>query len=596
MAGVMETVPLYLQGCSTPVFGVLHRPASRPRGTGVVFCAPFGWEEICSYRARREWAVRLAAAGHPTIRFDLPSTGDSAGMPQDPDRMGAWCAAIAAAAQQLREVGAEKVAAIGIGLGGLLLWRAICEGTPIDEAVLWGMHARGRALIRELQAFARLEDVGAEGEKEGPDATGADDLAAGGFVLSKETVAAIAAIDLRQMRPPEPLRRILLLDRDGMAPEQSLREHLRDNANDFSMQSGPGFGAMTAKPHLARAPLSVFATVDQWLHSEDPSAFGGSSVSAEAMACPQPSAAHTPCEIEIAPGVSESALRVEQPFGALFGVLCTPAYANRSGICVVLLNAAAIRRVGPNRMWVEAARRWASRGVPTFRLDLEGIGDADGDGERFDDLAELYDDSLVTQVRAAIDELEARGLGPSFVLGGLCSGACWSFHAALEDPRVVGALLLNPRALYWDVWLETARDLRRGVLRTSAWRKALRGQMPPARIAEAVARAPAAPLELARRALARSKARRSGVDRIGLAFDRLCQAGKPISLMFSADEPLLEELESDGYVDRLDRWPNIEIQSLPGSVHTLRPLQAQRAAHRAMDAAIDSMAQRFAAV
>lgn len=582
----MEPMPLYLRGCPEPVFGMLHQPASDAARTGVLFCSPFGWEEICSYRARREWAVRLADAGYPAMRFDLPSTGDSAGAPQDPDRLGAWCHAITAAAQQLREISAcERVAAIGIGLGGLLLWRTICEGAPIEEAILWGVQARGRSLIRELRAFARLEDLGSEDDRDGADRLEAGALAAGGFVLSKETVAAIESIDITQLRPPELLRRVLLLDRDGMAPDERLHDHLQATALDFGVQPGPGFGAMTAKPHLARAPLTVFATVDRWLQREPQNA-------GESMAAASTSA----CETEIEPGISESTLWVQQPFGDLFGVLCAPTPAKQSGICAVMLNAAAIRRVGPNRMWVEAARRWALQGIPTFRLDLEGIGDADGDGERFDDLGELYVDSLVAQVRAAIDELEARGLGPNFVLGGLCSGAYWSFHAALEDPRVVGALLLNPRALYWDVSLETARDLRRGMLRGSAWRKTLSGQMPPARIAEAAARAPAAPIKLARRALARSRARRSGLDRIGLAFDRLCEARKPILFMFSGDEPLLEELKSEGYVDQMERWPNIDIQSLPGKVHTLRPLQAQQAAHRAMDGAIDRLAQRFSAV
>ena len=36
---------------------------------------------MCSYRSRREWAERLALAGYPTLRFDLPGSGDSAGAP-----------------------------------------------------------------------------------------------------------------------------------------------------------------------------------------------------------------------------------------------------------------------------------------------------------------------------------------------------------------------------------------------------------------------------------------------------------------------------------------------------------------------------------
>ena len=37
------------------------------------------------------------------------------------------------------------------------------------------------------------------------------------------------------------------------------------------------------------------------------------------------------------------------------------------------------RHIGPNRMWVEASRRWALLGVTTLRLDVEAVGDSDGD-------------------------------------------------------------------------------------------------------------------------------------------------------------------------------------------------------------------------
>src|SRR5256885_12260929 len=61
------------------------------------------------------------------------------------------------------------------------------------------------------------------------------------------------------------------------------------------------------------------------------------------------------------------------------------------------------RSIGQGRMWVDAARRLAAAGVPTLRLDLEGIGDADGDGRRFTDMGELYEPRLVSPAIAALD-------------------------------------------------------------------------------------------------------------------------------------------------------------------------------------------------
>lgn len=73
-----ERVPLparamYLQGRSgAPFFAVLHSAALPTKQTAVLLCPPFGWEDMCSYRSRREWAEHLALAGHMTLRIDFP--------------------------------------------------------------------------------------------------------------------------------------------------------------------------------------------------------------------------------------------------------------------------------------------------------------------------------------------------------------------------------------------------------------------------------------------------------------------------------------------------------------------------------------------
>ena len=142
-----------------PVFGQMHMPAEREQHeTAVLLSPPFGWDEICSYRSRRAWAQQLAAAGHPTLRIDLPSAGDSGGSPNDSGRLDAWTSAVASAAGWLgASTGRTRVAAIGIGLGGMLICRAAANGAPIAEAVLWAVPSKGRAFVRELRAFGRME-------------------------------------------------------------------------------------------------------------------------------------------------------------------------------------------------------------------------------------------------------------------------------------------------------------------------------------------------------------------------------------------------------------------------------------------------------
>jgi hypothetical protein len=280
--------------------------------------------------------------------------------------------------------------------------------------------------------------------------------------------------------------------------------------------------------------------------------------------------------------VRETTLAVEQPFGALSAVVTQPAQPSRAELCAVLLNAGAIRRIGPSRMWVEAARRWAARGVPTVRLDIEGVGDADGDDGDYVEDAGLYVPKLVDQVLATLEVLQDRGIGERFALGGLCSGAYWSFHAALEDPRVVAAFALNPRVLVWDPEFLLVRDFRRGVLRPSNWHK-VRHVSP--RRALAIARVGlGAPRRLAS---ARARRRSLGGEEVGVVFDRYAASGKRLMLLFSDNEPLHEELISGGELARLDRSPNVTLERIPVRDHTLRPSWAQTQAQAALDRALE---------
>ena len=171
--------------------------------------------------------------------------------------------------------------------------------------------------------------------------------------------------------------------------------------------------------------------------------------------------------------------------GALFGILAEPADRPAADVAAVFLNAGAVRRIGPNRIWVETARRWATDGVPTIRLDLDGIGDSDGDADRYQDVAAFY-------VRdAAADEIRC-GDGPAS--GSRVRAADhprravrrWllGFQGADRDERVTAALLLNPGALVWHDDLVRARDaarLRR-LLRLAWWSRLLRGKVRRARI------------------------------------------------------------------------------------------------------------------
>ena len=149
--------PFYLALDPDPIFAVLHVPEGSRTGTGIVFCPPFGWDELCTYRSLRAWADSLVADGHVALRMDLPGTGDSGGSPRDPERLKAWTQAAASGADWLRSAqGCERIVAIGIGLGGTVAVKAVADGAPIDDLVLWSVFARGTLVMRELRTFAEM--------------------------------------------------------------------------------------------------------------------------------------------------------------------------------------------------------------------------------------------------------------------------------------------------------------------------------------------------------------------------------------------------------------------------------------------------------
>jgi hypothetical protein len=82
---------------------------------------------------------------------------------------------------------------------------------------------------------------------------------------------------------------------------------------------------------------------------------------------------------------------------------------------------------------------------------------------------------------------------------------------------------------------------------------------------------------------------------VGQALDRLLDADKHLHFFFSGNEPLYEELELEGRLDQLDRRPDMSLELIPDRDHTLRPFQAQRAAHRALDRALDEELRRVPA-
>lgn len=104
---------------------------------------------------------------------------------------------------------------------------------------------------------------------------------------------------------------------------------------------------------------------------------------------------------------------------------------------VIILVGGPQYRVGAHRQYVHLARHLAENGVVAMRFDWTGIGDSEGDYPGFTDLSE--------DCTAALDCLTARLPELREIsLWGLCEGASSILIDGVRDPRITGAILVNP--------------------------------------------------------------------------------------------------------------------------------------------------------
>ncbi len=582
--------PVWLGLDPDPVFAFLHLPEPEQRhSTAVLVCPPFGWEEMCSHRARRTWARALAQAGFAAARIDLPGAGESAGSPEDPGRLDAWTSAVSDTAAWLRESsGASRVAAIGIGLGGLVAYRAVAQDAPIDDLILWAVPARGRAMLRELCAYQGIVAARYPDDSRTPPPDGGLEIT--GFLVSAETAGALEGLELTRLALPRAQdRRVLLVGRDALGVDKRLRAHLEQAGAQVTVLDASDYGALMAHPQEARTPEKTISATIEWLAQPDgessapraPAGAGGTpqiDCDSIELSCEGTAIVEAPLAFEIAPGHS-------------YAMLSTPADGKLAPVCAVLLNSGALPRMGPNRTWVELARRWAARGVATVRADFEGIGDSDGDDRRLVTNAALYSPYMTEQTLSLLDELAARGLPNRFVLVGLCSGAYWTLHASLTDARVAGAFMVNLYSFYWSEALVAERDRRETVaaLRGGVVRRLARGGVSYQQVRRALRGIRGGLVPGGRGSVEAGQA-----SEVGIALDRLRDQGTETLLLLSRGEPLYDQFEREGRIARLHQWPNLTLERLPSSDHMSRAIWLQRHVQERMDQGLDRVLDRVA--
>jgi dienelactone hydrolase len=573
--------PVWLELDVERVYAVLHTPrsAERPR-LGALILPTFGWDNDCSYRARRDWATALAESGVAVARIDFPGTENSVGSPLAPNRVGSWVDATASAADWLRQrSGCDRVVAIGIGLGGLIAYQAAAGGAAIDDLVLWGVRASGRAYVRELRAYAAVV-AGEIGDDADPRADGA--IGIGGHTMSVETAEALSAISLTEASLPDPqLRRVLLVGRDAHGVDDKLQRHLAERGAAVTVLEADDYRKLMAPPELCMRPTETISASIKWLLEP-------AQASLEPIRhAPAPVVRQEFASVEFeydGVRIRENLVELQTSAGRLVGIISEPTSDARTPHGLVIVNTGALRHTGPNRMFVEIARRAAADGVPAARFDLPGLGDSDGTSVKTYERRAADDADSLAMLGEIYDHLQALGFADRFVATGLCLGGYLPIRAALEEKRSIGAISANAPALRWT---ETQRQrLVRELIafagpetitaspgreRLPRWLQATVNRLRSLRVVVDAR---------ARRLLGGSELlwrldHRGGIADTARTLDQLGKTGVPMLLMFSEGDPMLRILAQPKPAGRLRRWSNIKVEQLPTHDHLLRSLRVQ---------------------
>jgi alpha-beta hydrolase superfamily lysophospholipase len=547
----------YLTG-PRPVFGTYHPPTTPAQNLAYVICPPLGWESIQCYHSLRQLGEGLAASGFHVIRLAYDGTGESAGDDESPSRVRAWLDSIHQAADTLAAVqGVTGVGLVGVRIGATLAAQVATE-RPVAALVLWEACPSGAHYVREMEILASAAP-GAKAQLLVAETTGGID--AGGYVLSRETLADLSALDVWKATP-QGAPPVLLLGRSDRPAPTRIAERLTALGCTVRTEQPVGYKEMMIYPEASVPATAGFECIRAWALEQ--------------------SVAVPPAEARGSPRLSQTLdlgeiTRTIVRFGherRLMGVRTAPARPQgRSDPPVLFLTGGVVPRTAVNRMYVTLADGLAALGHDTLRFDVSGIGESvPGPGAAW---GNPYSATLLDEARTALRTLRADVSDEPAWLVGLCSGAYAAFRLAMEDPSVAGIVLLNPAAFRVaeggtsapeEHLGSDAKHYRKAVLDPARWRRLLSGRANVRRsLGNVVGRARMRRAARATRAAQRS----SGAVTLADDFVGLVERGTRVHILFADGDPGVEALREgvDGKVDRLIE-AGVAIHTFEGADHT----------------------------
>ena len=538
--------------------------------TAILLLSPWGYEELCSRTTFRILGERLAARGYPTLRFDYPATGNSAGASADLDDEHAWRKAVRRALDELDALCAPaRVVVVGQGIGGALA-ADLAQETELAGLVLMAPAAQGRGYLRELTAWtAMTKPTFLVDASDGPEGG----LMAGGSVLSAATANELRSLNV--LKGPTPRAgKILLVAREHHPGDAKLAAGLEEKGLAVDRMPFDGYVDYVSNPTLSIVPQATIDGIASWIATHFPAQ------AEPAAGKPEPTLTTTFRDADC-----EQTLVRFGPDRMFFGAFTRP-LAHKPGTAFLFLNSGYDHSVGWGRSTVDFARALAASGVSSLRMDVAGIGESPRwPGQ---DPQVLYCDRQLDDMAAAVDWLAAEASVERVVLVGRCSGAYLALIAAEADPRVVGTIAINVRRLAWDPGEDVETSLREPIQTLETYRhkmvdkrmlkRVLTGDLPLSRVARRLGSAVSRVLDRKLAPVLRGASRHYRLNRIvRTRFAALKARGVPVSLIFCKGDRGLQDMAIWFGEDfsGLSAYDNVDLSMIANADHNLTPLASR---------------------
>ncbi len=549
----------------------LFMPASAvAQDIAVLIASPWGLEEMCTRKLWRVMAEKLADVGIASLRFDYPGTGDALDRDDFAGGLSLWEDSLVIAAERLQtKSGCKRVIIVSHGVGAIVASRAAPRIPALDAIIYMAPAVSGRAYLRETQMWSKLVDEGlglseAQRISEG--------VAIAGLILPGAIASDIRKIDLLALGE-KPSQTCLVVARPDRPSDDGFARHLEALGADVSGLAYTGYDELVTNPSISRIPDAVVAGTTTWIAAR------GRPLEAD----------HPPLsENMVVPLLGDGYRETPVRFGdhqRLSGVLCEP-LGRRYGATVLLLGTAYDRHAGWGQAGIGMARALASDGIASLRFDGANVGDSPPVPGRSDQV--LFDGDQNNDVSEAVDFLETRQLLPA-VVSGRCSGGYLAFNSAVNDPRLRGAVVVNPYVFIWDPRRDVTAALR-FVPRTLGTYKARLFK------AETFQRLRHGRIDVGNamknivKALGNRVSRFTGPlpvvmpveyavgQKVQAVFEKLAERKTAVSLIYSANDVGLEHFSLHFRPDgsRLKRFSNVRLAVIENADHNLSPASARK--------------------